>query len=158
MGHRQEELKLHTLKLLGRLNAPRAVQNNDESMKNEAEFLCSQIIKLAPSKNYDDWFVDFEENLLSNLETRTWPTAKEISKSAKAIAPKRPEFRELPPEKYQPNELKINANKIINGEEVGESYVTGAQSQQMLRAGLVTKEQLQPYVDYLNYTKKKIYG
>ena len=47
---RNNELKEKTLKMLGRLNAPRAVQNNDENMKSEAEFLCNQIIKLAPQK------------------------------------------------------------------------------------------------------------
>lgn len=150
---RNNELKEKTLKMLGRLNAPRAVQNNDENMKNEAEFLCNQIIKLAPSKNYNEWFQDFEQNLLSNLETRTWPTAKEISKSAKAIAPKRPEFRELEPEKYQPNELKINANRINNNEPVGENYVMGAMAEQMVRAGLVAEKQLEPYKEYLKRMK-----
>lgn len=150
---RNEELKEKTLKMLGRLNAPRAVQNNDENMKSEAEFLCNQIIKLAPSRNYNEWFQDFEENLLSNLETRTWPTAKEISKSAKAIAPKRPEFRELEPEKYQPNELKINANRINNNEPVGENYVMGAMAEQMVRAGLVAEKQLEPYKQYLKRMK-----
>lgn len=150
---RNNELKEKTLKMLGRLNAPRAVQNNDENMKSEAEFLCNQIIKLAPSRNYNEWFQDFEENLLSNLETRTWPTAKEISKSAKAIAPKRPEFRELEPEKYQPNELKINANRINNNEPVGENYVMGAMAEQMVRAGLVAEKQLEPYKQYLKRMK-----
>ena len=139
--------------MLGRLNAPRAVQNNDENMKSEAEFLCNQIIKLAPSRNYNEWFKDFEENLLSNLETRTWPTAKEISKSAKAIAPKRPEFREMEPEKYQPNELKINANRINNNEPVGENYIMGAMAEQMVRAGLVAEKQLEPYKQYLKRMK-----
>tara|TARA_B100000035_G_scaffold197480_1_gene168743 strand:- start:3992 stop:4453 length:462 start_codon:yes stop_codon:yes gene_type:complete len=150
---RNEELKTKTLKMLGRLNAPRAVQNNDESMKSEAEFLCNQIIKLAPSRNYNEWFVDFETTLLSNLETRTWPTAKEISKAAKTIAPKRPEFRELAPEKYQPNELKINANRINNNEPVGENYVMGAMAEQMVRAGLVAEKQLEPYKEYLKRMK-----
>ena len=150
---RNNEPKEKTLKMLGRLNAPRAVQNNDENMKNEAEFLCNQIIKLAPSKNYNEWFKDFEENLLSNLETRTWPTAKEISKSAKVIAPKRPEFRELEPEKYEPNELKINADRINNNEPVGENYVMGAMAEQMVRAGLVAEKQLEPYKEYLKRMK-----
>jgi hypothetical protein len=150
---RNNELKEKTLKILGRLNAPRAVQNNDENMKSEAEFLCNQIIKLAPSRNYNEWFQDFEENLLSNLETRTWPTAKEISKSAKAIAPKRPEFRELEPEKYQPNELKINADRINNNEPVGENYIMGAMAEQMVRAGLVAEKQLEPYKEYLKRMK-----
>ena len=150
---RNDELKTKTLKMLGRLNAPRAVQNNDENMKSEAEFLCNQIIKLAPSQNYNQWFDDFEQNILSNLETRTWPTAKEISKSAKAIAPKRPEFREMASEKYEPNDLKINANRINNSEAVSESYIMGALAEQMVRAGLVAEKQLQPYKEYLKRMK-----
>ena len=150
---RNEELKTKTLKMLGRLNAPRSVQNNDENMKSEAEFLCDQILKLAPSKNYTQWFIDFQENLLSKMETRTWPTAKEISRSAKEIAPRRPEFKELTPEKYEPNELKINAERIKNGEPVGESYVLGALGEQMVRVGLVAEKQLQPYKEYLKRMK-----
>ena len=150
---RNDELKTKTLKMLGRLNAPRAVQNNDENMKSEAEFLCNQIIKLAPNQNYNQWFDDFEQNILSNLETRTWPTAKEISKSAKAIAPSRPEFREMSSEKYEPNDLKINANRINNGEAVSESYIMGALAEQMVRAGLVAEKQLQPYKEYLKRMK-----
>ncbi len=150
---RNEELKTKTLKMLGRLNAPRAVQNNDESMKSEAEFLCNQIIKLAPSQNYTQWFIDFETTLLSNLETRTWPTAKEISKAAKIIAPKRPEFKELSSEKYQPNELKINAERIKNGQDVGENYIMGAMAEQMVKAGLVAEKQLEPYKEYLKRMK-----
>ena len=150
---RNEELKTKTLKMLGRLNAPRAVQNNDESMKSEAEFLCNQIIKLAPSQNYTQWFIDFETTLLSNLETRTWPTAKEISKAAKIIAPKRPEFKELASEKYEPNELKINAERIKNGQDVGENYVMGAMAEQMVKAGLVAEKQLEPYKEYLKRMK-----
>ena len=150
---RNNELKEKMLNLLGRLNAPRAVQGNSDNMKREAEFLCDKIIKLAPSKGYSDWFKDFEETLLSNLETRTWPTAKEISRSAKEIAPKRPEFRELPTEKYEPNELKINAERIKNSEPVGESYILGAMGEQMVRAGLVAEKQLQPYKEYLKRMK-----
>ena len=150
---RNSELKEKMLNLLGRLNAPRAVQGNNESMKNEAEFLCDKIIKLAPSKAYTDWFKDFEETLLSNLETRTWPTAKEISKAAKEISPKRQEFKELPPEKYQPNDLKINANRINNGEPVAESYIMGQLADQMVRAGLVAEKQLEPYKEYLKRMK-----
>tara|TARA_B100000927_G_C16438294_1_gene458601 strand:+ start:522 stop:983 length:462 start_codon:yes stop_codon:yes gene_type:complete len=150
---RNNELKEKMLNLLGRLNAPRAVQGNSESMKSEAEFLCDKIIKLAPNKGYLDWFNHFEETLLSNLETRTWPTAKEISKAAKEIAPKRPEFQELPTEKYEPNELKINANRINNGEPVGENYVFGSLAEQMVRAGLVAEKQLEPYKEYLKRMK-----
>ena len=154
-NERNDELRNNTMKLLARLNAPRAVQGNTDAMKTEAQFLVDRVIKLAPSRQYTDWFVDFEEALLTNLESRTWPTAKEISKAAKDIAPKRPEIRDdTQPKGYEPNELKINAKRIQNKEEVGENYIYGAMADQMVRTGLVTQEQLQPYREYLNNMKR----
>ena len=154
-NQRNDELRNNTMKLLARLNAPRAVQGNTDAMKTEAQFLVDRVIKLAPSRQYTDWFTDFEEALLGNLETRTWPTAKEISKAAKDIAPKRPEIIDYTQqEKYQPDELKINANRIISGQQVGEHYIFGTMAEQMVRKGLVTQEQLQPYREYLNNMKR----
>ena len=154
-NQRNDELRNNTMKLLARLNAPRAVQGNTDALKTEAQFLVDRVIKLAPSRQYTDWFVDFEEALLTNLESRTWPTAKEISKAAKDIAPKRPEIRDdTQPKGYEPNELKINAKRIHNKEDVGENYIFGTMADQMVRTGLVTQEQLQPYRDYLNNMKR----
>ena len=154
-NQRNDELRNNTMKLLARLNAPRAVQGNTDALKTEAKFLVDRVIKLAPSRQYTDWFVDFEEALLTNLESRTWPTAKEISKAAKDIAPKRPEIRDdTQPKGYEPNELKINAKRIQNKEEVGENYILGTMADQMVRTGLVTQEQLQPYREYLNNMKR----
>ena len=104
---------------------------------------------------YTEWFGDFEEALLGNLETRTWPTAKQIGQAAKEIAPKRPEFRDDTQQKgYEPDELKINAKRIQNREDVGENYIFGTMANQMVRLGLVSEDQLQPYKEYLNNMKR----
>ena len=150
---RNEELKEMFLSMLGRLNAPRAITNNSEGMKKEAEFLCNAIIKLAPSRGYKEWFDDFELEVFNNLETRTWPTMKEMKKAAKTIAPRRPEFDLLVHpsgfEKYEPDPLKINAARIKNHQPVCEKYVQGAHAEKMLRKGLITEDDLQPYQEAL---------
>ena len=154
-NQRNDELRNNTMKLLARLNAPRAVQGNTDALKTEAQFLVDRVIKLAPTRKYTEWFGDFEEALLTNLETRTWPTAKQISQAAKEIAPKRPEFRdETQQDAYQPDDLKINAKRINDKLGVCESYVFGKRADQMVRAGLVTEQQLQPYREYLNHMKR----
>ena len=92
--------------------------------------------------------------MLGSLETRSWPTAKQISQAAKDIAPKRPELRDLTGEnKYTPDPLKINAKRIQNGEAVDENYINGKFADQMLRMGLVQEHDLQPYKEYLNNVK-----
>jgi len=154
-NQRNDELRNNTMKLLARLNAPRAVQGNTDALKTEAQFLVDKVIKLAPTRQYTEWFSDFEEALLGNLETRTWPTAKQIGQAAKEIAPKRPEFRDDTQQKgYQPDELKINAKRIQNREDVGENYILGTMADQMVRLGLVSEDQLQPYKEYLNNMKR----
>ncbi|MGI9398015.1 MAG: hypothetical protein ACR2OQ_01775 [Paracoccaceae bacterium] len=157
-NQRNDELKNLTMKMLARLNAPRAVAGNTEAMKQEAEFLCNSVIKLGPSRGYVDWFAEFELEVFNNLETRTWPTAKEINKSAKTIAPRRPEFNLLVhpmgQEKYEPDPYKINAARIKNHQPVCEKYVQGSHAEKMIRKGLVTEDDLQPYQESLTYLKE----
>ena len=112
---------------------------NTDAMKTEAQFLVDRVIKLAPSRQYTDWFVDFEEALLGNLETRTWPTAKEISKAAKVLRQNVEIIDYTQQEKYQPDELKINADRINRREKVGENYIFGTMADQMVRTGLLLK-------------------
>ena len=151
---REVELKNRTMKMLARLNAPRAVTGNPEAAKSEAEFLCKRINGLAPTRQFTEWFDDFEEALLGNLETRSWPTAKQIGDAAKQIAPKRPHLRDLTQESgYTPDPLKINANRIQMGEPVDEKYINGVLAETLVNKGLVTDGQLQPYREYLNYWK-----
>jgi hypothetical protein len=147
---RNEELKELFLSMIGRLNAPRAITNNSEGMKREAEILTNVIIKNAPTRGYKDWFNDFEEALLGNLETRTWPTIKEMHRAAKQISTRRPEFRDLTGDnKYTPDPFKINAGRIKRGEPVDEHYINGTEAQKLLNKGLVTEADIQPYKEAL---------
>jgi hypothetical protein len=151
---REQDINILTNKMLARLNAPRAVAGNPEAMKDEALFLCKTINNLAPSKNYKEWFNDFEEAVLGNLETRTWPTIKELKKAAKQIAPLKPHFTDLTGDNiWKLDPLKIAAKRIKNLEGVEETYVTGSGKQKLLRMGLIVEEDLNPYLEAKAYSK-----
>lgn len=151
---RNEELKQLMLKMLGRLNAPRAVSGNPELMKEEAEFLCDAITKLAPTRGYVDWWKDFSDAVFDNLETRSWPTKKDLSTAAKKIAPRRPEFRDLTgDDKYVPDPYKINAARIKAGQAVCQSYIVGKQADILLRKGMVDEYDLDPYREAMLHRK-----
>ena len=151
---REDELEAATFKILARLNEPRAIKGNSDAIQDEAWFICKRVKALAPTQGYRDWFDDFEEALLGNLDTRSWPTAKQIGEAARQIAPKRQQLiDDTQPKGYEPDELKINADRIKNNQGVGESYITGTFAKQMVRSGLVTEEELEPYRKYLNHWK-----
>tara|TARA_Y100001937_G_scaffold34949_1_gene50021 strand:+ start:7329 stop:7817 length:489 start_codon:yes stop_codon:yes gene_type:complete len=154
---RNEQLKNLTMKLLARLNAPRAVIGNEDATKDEALFIIKKVQNLAPVKNYVEWFEQFQEELLNNLETRSWPTGKHLSNAAREIAPKRPEFRDDTAEKYKPDPLKINADRIKNNQDVGDNYITGTMADQMLRLGLISEDDLKPYKKYLKNARDELY-
>lgn len=150
---REQQINTMTTKLLARLNPPRAISSNAEGIKSEAELLCKTINKMAPSREYQQWFDLFEEAVLSNLETRTWPTIKELKRAAKEIAPKRPEFRDLTNEPaWHPDPYKINAQRIKNMEPVGEEWISGKQSDQLISRGLIEETDLEPYRSYLGHS------
>jgi hypothetical protein len=150
---REQQINTMTTKLLARLNPPRAISSNAEGIKAEAELLCKTISKMAPSREYQQWFDLFEEAVLSNLETRTWPTIKELKRAAKEIAPKRPEFRDLTNEPaWHPDPYKINAQRIKNMESVGEEWISGKQSDQLISRGLIEESDLDPYRSYLAHS------
>ena len=149
---REDQINTMTTKLLARLNPPRAISSNPEGIKAEAELLCKTINKMAPSREYQQWFDLFEEAVLSNLETRTWPTIKELKKSAKEIAPKRPEFRDFTQEQaWSPDPMTINAKRIKAGEPVADWWVVGTGAEHLKRKGLVSSDDLEPYRKYLDY-------
>jgi len=141
---------------LQRLNPPKAMQSNAEAQKEEITDLYSRIIKLAPSREYTEWWKDFTEHLLSNAIARTWPTIRELKEAAKAIAPKRPEFIDETKHSWKLDEASINAKRINAMEPVGEYWITGKGAQELVRRGMVTSEQLEPYKYYLSYAKRSV--
>jgi hypothetical protein len=83
-------------------------------------------------------------------KSRTWPTAADISaavsksmSTAKSSLPKGNGT-------WKPNSLEINAKRIKAGEPVGQMYIQGKLAERMVRDGLVTEEELAPYLVYID--------
>ena len=134
---------------LQRLNPPKAMQSNAEAQKEEITDLYSRIIKLAPSREYTEWWKDFTEHLLSNAIARTWPTIRELNEAAKAIAPNRPQFIDEASQHWCIDEYSINAKRINAMEPVAEYWVNGKGAKELIRRGLIQAHQLDPYKYYL---------
>ena len=83
-------------------------------------------------------------------KSRTWPTAADISaavsKSMSASKSSLPSGNAT----WKPDSLEINAKRIKAGEPVGQMYIQGKLAERMLRDGLVTEEQLAPYLVYID--------
>lgn len=88
--------------------------------------------------------------------SRTWPTGKDIgvavTKSMTTSQSSLPVNKGL----WKPDTLAINARRIKNGDPVGEQYLTGKTAERMVSRGLVTEEEIAPYLVYLDAHKRSI--
>lgn len=156
---RDEQIRELTLKLLSRLNPPRALTGQAQAIKDEATFLAKCINRVAPSQGLTEWFENFEEAVLGNLETRTWPTAKELSKAAQQIQKARPVFaNETNESDWSLNQVSINAKRIQGGFGVCETWLSGNKAKAILATGLVTENDLNRYQKTALLQKKEIYA
>lgn len=83
-------------------------------------------------------------------KSRTWPTAADISAAvSKSMSTSK---SSLPSGNatWKPDSLEINAKRIKSGEPVGQMYIKGKLAERMVREGLVTEEQLAPYLVYID--------
>lgn len=156
---REDTIKEFMTQFLSRLNAPRAVAQKPEAMKQEAKFLYKKVCAMAPTKNLTDWLEQFQDQVLSNLETRSWPTVKDLQKAAKEIAPKRPEFTDLTGDNvWKPDPLVINAKRIKARESVDEKYIQGKLADKLVSLGLIQEEDLHDYREAMAIARHKVYG
>lgn len=75
--------------LLSRLSPPRAIAGSEELQRDETLSLVSALKGVAPLGDFDAWWPRFEAALLDGLQTRAWPTRREIKDAAKKINIKR---------------------------------------------------------------------
>ena len=156
---RDEQIQQLTLKLLSRLNPPRALTGQAQAIKDEATFLAKCINRVAPGQGLTEWFENFEEAVLGNLETRTWPTAKELSKAASQIQKARPVFaNHIGESEWSLSPVKINAKRIQGGFAVCETWLSGKKSQELLATGMVTENDLHKYQRTASLQREQLYG
>lgn len=67
--------------LLQRYSPPRAIAKNGQAQAEEMSSLIKAINRAMPSQDFEEWWQDFEERLLTSHQTRAWPTLHEVSKA-----------------------------------------------------------------------------
>lgn len=72
--------------LLSRLSPPRAILTNPEAQRAEVAMLLRGVLRLAPSRDYADWWGRFEDELLRRMKTRAWPISSEMDQAARGLS------------------------------------------------------------------------
>mgnify|MGYP006244420019 FL=1 len=84
--------------------------------------------------------------------SRTWPKGADIVTAIKHSIATASDLPSVSPN-WHPDPKIINAERIKKGEPVGEFYIRGKMADELVRDGLVTEHNLQPYKEYLAVEK-----
>ena len=128
--------------------------NTRQKEEDEARNIVRMLNQKFPNDTTEDHIRGTMDRAMLKLKeahkSRTWPTAADISaavsksmSTAKSSLPKGDAT-------WKPNSLEINAKRIKAGEPVGQMYIQGKLAERMVRDGLVTEEQLAPYLVYID--------
>ena len=144
------------LKMLEGYATPKHL-NTDKKHRDEITNITRMLNTKFPNDTTEDHIVGTMDRAMLKLKeahkSRTWPTAADISM---AVSKSMTTSKSSLPKAigWKPDSLEVNAKRIKAGEPVGEMYIQGKMAERMVRDGLVTEEELAPYLVYLDAHKR----
>lgn len=79
---RSEYLRDRVTTLLSRYSPPRAMQKNTKAQQQEVDAILRVLGTHMPTTGYEEWWIGFEDRLLTSHDTRAWPTIAEFKRAA----------------------------------------------------------------------------
>ena len=128
--------------------------NTQAKQEDEARNIVRMLNQKFPNDTTEDHIRGTMDRAMLKLKeahkSRTWPTAADISAAvSKSMSTSK---SSLPSGNatWKPDSLEINAKRIKAGEPVGQMYIQGKMAERMVREGLVTEDELAPYLVYID--------
>ena len=146
MRYSSNQVRDRLRRFLERRSIPSAMRGNDRAIQDELTALLNIIVKFAPGdpEQFDEWWARLETEIGKINMTRSWPSEGEVFGCCQSLVKKSersaPSTTELDP-------FAISAEQIRNLEPVGEYWVSGGGADRLLRAGLISTEDLEPYLN-----------
>lgn len=141
------------LKMLEGYATPKHL-NTDKKHRDELHNIARMLNLKFPNDTTEDHIVGTMDRAMLKLKeahkSRTWPTAAEISAAVSKSMTTSKSSLPSGNATWKPDSLEINAKRIKAGEPVGQMYIQGKLAERMVREGLVTEEQLAPYLVYID--------
>jgi len=155
MTERENWLSDSLQRYLDRRSIPHGLKDKPEAVKDEVRALSSTLFRVAPERDYREWWDVFVVHLGEGAQTRAWPTQGEIVGADKAARKSRPASQA---NVYEPDPMAIAAQRIREGEAVGQSWLWGPQCRALQRAHGISEADLRPYRSALFFAEKELRG
>lgn len=154
--YRIQLVKKELENILSSYAVPVHIRHDEDAKQNEIKIIAKAVNQIFPSDTtrevIEGAFSRAELKIKAAHMSRTWPKGADIVTAIKhSIAT----VSELPSRyaNWHPDPAIINAQRIKKGEPVGEFYIYGKMADELIRCGLITEQDLQPYKEYLAVEK-----
>lgn len=136
-------------RLMGYLNSrtpPRAIAGKPGMQAEEADRILRTLCRYNPRGNLLDWWQRVEDELSATCETYAWPLPRDFAKAAeRASKAMRGDIKSEPSGHWEPDPVKVAADRMSAGESVGEHWLYGPLAVEVEARGDVSAETLQRY-------------
>ena len=154
--YRIQLVKKELENILSSYAVPVHMRHDENAKQNEIKIIAKAVNQIFPSDTtrevIEGAFSRAELKIKAAHMSRTWPKGADIVTAIKHSIATASDLPSVSPN-WHPDPKIINAERIKKGEPVGEFYIRGKMADELVRDGLVTEHDLQPYKEYLAVEK-----
>jgi hypothetical protein len=140
---------------LDRKAVPNSLQSKPSAQEAEIRALVVVLTRSAPDSDEGIFWESVERELDENATSRAWPTVSELRKACLSVRPKRSKSA---PNGDAVDTFAINAGRIERGEAVGDEWLYGRLSVELVARGLATEARLDAYRSGLFFAMRDVWG
>ena len=154
--YRLQMMKMQLNNLFSNYAVPVQCRGIDDWKENEIKIIAKTVNLLFPNdvtrEMIEGAFSRAELKIKAAHKSRTMPSGADIAAALKHSIAVTDDLPSVSPD-WMPDAKTINASRIKRGEPVSEHYITGNKADELVREGLITERDLQPYREYLAVEK-----
>ncbi|MDK3016532.1 hypothetical protein [Pseudodonghicola flavimaris] len=142
---------------LERYAPPASIRENARAQQDEVEALLGVLLRFSPGSEAGPWVRRVLDRLEYQMKTRAWPTKAEIGSVCSNI--RKEELRDAP-RRDSPDlsAATVAAGRMARGEPVGEGWLYGRASVELIVSGQVDRQTMERYRSAAFLERKAMYG
>lgn len=154
MNIRTETIAKTLSAFLDRYSPPNAMKGNPETVQAEVENLLRVVLKFAPQDGYHGWVDTMIDRMEYQMTTRAWPTKGELGSVCSNLRKEAAQGKGYTSPTGK-SEVQIMADRMNNGDNVGDGWLYGRQAVELEKSGLVSRDTMRKYRSTLFFSMKQ---
>lgn len=143
---------------LERYSPPAQIRDNSRAQQDEVTALLGVFLRFAPQDGYADFIAKVIDQTEFQMKTRAWPTKGEIGAVCSNVRKSNPQDQiDMTGSADMSNEA-ITARKMQRGDPVGEGWLYGINSCELIRRGMVDRHTMDAFRSGAFLARRVTYG